>query len=203
MDRMWRRDVGILLAVAPILVVTGALTAQQQPPPGTGQAKPPVNRDAQLSVDFLKRVEEYVALHRKLEDTLPDLSKEALPANIDRHQRELGRLIEQARPNAQPGTIFFKESRAYFRRQLAAAFAGTQGSRLRESINDENPGPIRLRVNGRYPDTIPLTTMPPQVLASLPKLPEELEYRFIGERLILLDVHAHVIVDYMDDALPL
>ena len=33
--------------------------------------------------------------------------------------------------------------------------------------------------------------MPPQVLAALPKLPEDIEYRFIGDRLILLDVHAH------------
>ena len=44
--------------------------------------------------------------------------------------------------------------------------------------------------------------MPPQLLSALPKLPEELEYRFIGERLILFDHHAHVIVDYVDRALP-
>jgi hypothetical protein len=67
---------------------------------------------------------------------------------------------------------------------------------------DENPGPIRLRVNGRYPDTVPLTTMPPKVLAALPKLPSSLEYRFIGERLILLDVPAHLVVDFIEDALP-
>jgi hypothetical protein len=40
------------------------------------------------------------------------------------------------------------------------------------------------------------------VLAALPKLPKDLEYRFIGDRLILLDVHAHTIADYMDKALP-
>jgi hypothetical protein len=67
---------------------------------------------------------------------------------------------------------------------------------------DENPGPIRLAVNGRYPDSVPLATMPPQVLAQLPRLPDDLEYRFIASRLILLDVHAHIIVDYIDDALP-
>jgi hypothetical protein len=57
-------------------------------------------------------------------------------------------------------------------------------------------------VNGRYPDGVPLTTMPPQVLAALPKLPPELEYRFIGERLVLLDGPAHLIVDFIQDALP-
>ena len=42
--------------------------------------------------------------------------------------------------------------------------------------------------------------MPPQVLVALPKLPEELEYRFIQNSLILFDPHAHIIVDYMDRA---
>ena len=45
---------------------------------------------------------------------------------------------------------------------------------------------MKLAVNSRYPDEVPLSTMPPQVLAMLPKLPDDLEYRFIGTRLILL-----------------
>ena len=49
---------------------------------------------------------------------------------------------------------------------------------------------------------MPLTTVPPQVLQTLPKLTEDLEYRFIGDWLILLDVHAHVIADFIEDALP-
>jgi hypothetical protein len=44
--------------------------------------------------------------------------------------------------------------------------------------------------------------MPPKVLAAMPKLPQILEYRFIGERLILLDVPAHLIIDFIEDALP-
>ena len=67
---------------------------------------------------------------------------------------------------------------------------------------DENPVSVKLAVNGRYPDEVPLSTVPPQVLAVLPKLPEELEYRFIGPRLILLDVHAHTVSDYIETVLP-
>ena len=48
-------------------------------------------------------------------------------------------------------------------------------------------------MNGRYPDTVPLSTVPPQVLQTLPKLGEDMEYRFIGERLVLYDVHAHLV----------
>jgi hypothetical protein len=59
-----------------------------------------------------------------------------------------------------------------------------------------------VRINGQYPDTVPVSTVPPQVLAALPRLPDDVEYRFIGRRLILLDVHSNLIVDYIDDALP-
>jgi hypothetical protein len=44
--------------------------------------------------------------------------------------------------------------------------------------------------------------MPPDVLAALPQLPEELQYRFVGSRLILLDSKAHIVVDYVSDVLP-
>ena len=45
--------------------------------------------------EFEKRVQEYVALHRKLEATLTDLPKEATPQQIDDHQRALGKLIQE------------------------------------------------------------------------------------------------------------
>jgi hypothetical protein len=44
--------------------------------------------------------------------------------------------------------------------------------------------------------------MPPEVLQALPTLPEELEYRFVSEHLILLDPHAHIVADFIVDALP-
>ena len=44
--------------------------------------------------------------------------------------------------------------------------------------------------------------MPPDVLKALPPLPESLEYRFVGDSLILLDPHAHIIVDFLPNALP-
>ena len=43
----------------------------------------------------------------------------------------------------------------------------------------------------------------PDLLAALPKLPTEFEYRFVGDRLILLDKHAHLIVDWVDNVLPI
>jgi hypothetical protein len=53
-----------------------------------------------------------------------------------------------------------------------------------------------LKVNARYPADAPLPTVPPNLLANLPQLPEDLEYRIIGRDLILRDVHANLIVDF-------
>jgi hypothetical protein len=90
-----------------------------------------------------------------------------------------------------------------FRKVLYALFTGPDGPKLRDAMEDENPGEaVKLVVNGRYPDTIPLSTMSPQIIKALPPLPEELEYRFIQDALILLDVHAHIIVDYLSAAVP-
>jgi hypothetical protein len=159
-------------------------------------------RDERIKAEFLQRVKDYLHVHEQASATLPRLSRDAGPTEIDRHQRALGRAVEQLRPKAKQGDLFTKETRAYFRRQMIRAFSGPEGRLLRKSIMDENPGPIRLRVNGRYPDTVPLSTMPPTVLAELPELSAPLQYRFIGKRLILLDVDAHIIVDFIENALP-
>ena len=40
------------------------------------------------------------------------------------------------------------------------------------------------------------------LLATLPQLPEDLEYRIVGKDLILRDVHANVIVDFIPGIIP-
>lgn len=164
--------------------------------------QPPVNADAQALAALQERVKEYMALHDRLEGTLQSLPKDASPQQIDTHQRALSKLIQEARRNAKPGDVFTRESRRVILKLMAQVFGGADGRQLRDSIMDENPGHLQIAVNGRYPDTVPLSTVPPQVLAGLPKLPQELEFRFIGRRLILMDVHAHTIIDFIDNAIP-
>lgn len=164
--------------------------------------QPLSSADTQALAEFNDRVKQYLAVHNRLEATLPDLPKEADPKAIDAHQRALEKLLRAERKYKDPGNIFTPEVQAYIRRVLAQVLAGKEGANLKGVIMDENPGKISLTVNSRYPDSVPLSTVPPQVLAALPKLPEDLEYRFIGDRLILLDVHAHTIADYMDNVFP-
>jgi hypothetical protein len=172
------------------------------PGSGSSAANQPVNVDAKAVKGFLERVNAYGALHQKLENSLPKLSKESTPEQIDQHQRALVKLIEEARKDAKPGDIFTPESQVVFKRILAKVFGGPDGAALKASIMDENPGVPSLKVNDRYPDTVPVSTIPPQVLEEFPKLPEELEYRFVGNDLILLDTHAHMIADFVRNAFP-
>jgi hypothetical protein len=168
---------------------------------GVGQEQR-VNPDAKLMAEFNALVNDYVELHKKLESTLPPLPKDATPEQIRQHQRAMERLIGAARGSAKQGDLFPQHIRAHFRRQLARALAGPDGHRVRDTIMDENPQNVRIQINGRYPDAVPLSNVPARVLAVLPTLPEELEYRFLGDRLILFDNHAYLVVDYIDRALP-
>jgi hypothetical protein len=215
-----RRAAALTLAAAFLFVAcAGASSAppdEQGKPPAAAPPKPapaapaqttpvkdqPVNPDAKALAGFLDRVNEYVKVHKKLEAGLPHLPKEATPQQIDRNQRALGMKIQAARRGAKQGDLFTPESQAVIKKLLAKVFGGPDGAALKASIMDENPGVPKILVNGRYPDTVPLSTIPPQVLEGLPKLPEEMEYRFVGNTLVLMDVHAHIIADFIPDAFP-
>ena len=178
--------------LAAILFVLAAPAVHAQ---GAGQ---PVNRDAQIMADFVKRVDEYVALRSKAESTLPSLPKQTNPTEVDAHERALTELIQKARTTAKQGDLFTPEMQGVVRKLLRPIFQGPGGKQIRAEILDkEYKGDVALKVNGRYPDQVPLSTVPPQVLKSLPKLPDDLEYRFIQLNLILLDPRAHIIVDYI------
>ena len=194
------------LLAASLVSVAGCAHADKPDPaavqPAANEARPQSTADAESLAEFNQRVTAYAELHKKLEATLPSMPKETTPEIIDKHQRALEQLIRGARTEAKPGDLITPATQKAFRQLLARVFQGQEGRELKGTILDENPGNIGLTVNARYPDEIPLSTVPPQVLSALPKLPEELEYRFIGDRLILLDKHAHTIADYMNKVFP-
>jgi hypothetical protein len=209
---------GVVTLVAAAVLALGACTRADSPPapPATSaspESAPATERvvgpltpaDAQALGTMNDRLKEYIDLHRKIERALPKLPKEATPEQIDKNQRAFEKLMREARATSKRGDIFTPDARPVITRLLATIFGGSEGKQLKASIMDENPvDPVALKltVNDRYPDSVPLTTMPPQVLQTLPLLTEDLEYRFIGDRLILLDTHAHVIADFIDNALP-
>ena len=206
---------GVVGLVAAAVLALGACTRDRTPPSPPPTSESPVSapatervvgplspEEANALATMNDRLREYVDFHIKMERSLPTLPKDATPQQIDKNQRALEKLIRESRTGAKRGDLFTEEARPVIKRLLATVFGGPDGKQLKASIMDENTVGITISVNGRYPDKVPLSTVPPQVLQTLPKLSEDMEYRFIGDRLILLDTHAHVVADFIDDALP-
>jgi hypothetical protein len=74
----------------------------------------------------------------------------------------------------------------------------TRSTAERKLMMDEIPN-FRPRVNQVYPSVWPLATFPATLLKVMPALPEVLEYRLLSEALILRDVKANIVVDFILD----
>lgn len=165
------------------------------------EAQPP-NREAQILKSFTDRVQAYVDLHNRLEATLPPLANDSTPEQIKSHQQALARLIRAGRPKAAQGELFTSDVRQVLRRTITRALRRPGGAASLDDLSEATPVRIRLDVNASYPADAPLTTVPPNLLQVLPRLPDEVEFRFVQRDLILRDTHANVIVDFMTKARP-
>ena len=183
-----------------------ATTASPNPAKPTERVVGPLSEEeARALATMNDRLREYVSLHQKIEGDLPKLGTDATPQQIDQNQREFEKRIRAERAAAKPGDLFTPQAQPVILRLLAQVFNGEDGKKLKASVMDENPTNLaayKFVVNARYPDTVPVTTVPVDVLQTLPKLSENLEYRFVGDALILFDVHAHTIADYIEHAIP-
>src|SRR5262245_11485226 len=180
-----------LLATVALVVLAhaSAVNALQKPAP---------NPDAALLADFKDRIDKYVELRNKADNSAPPLKKTPDPAEIRAAQNALTERVGAARSGAKHGDIFTTEITAHFRRLLPPELKNKGNKRL---IKDDNPGNFPFKVNAPYPEKEPLSTVPPAVLASLPQLPKDIEYRFIGNHLILRDARANLIIDYIPNAI--
>ena len=160
-----------------------------------------VNPDAKILQDFQDRVEKYMDLHKAAEEKGPEPKETEEPSQIKATQDALAARIRAARPKARQGEIFTPEIARHFRGLMNPQLKGQRGAETKAAIKDEQPSAIRLKVNARYPEAEPLPTVPPNLLASLPNLPEGLEYRVVHDNLILRDMPANLIVDFIPAAI--
>jgi hypothetical protein len=155
--------------------------------------------DARVLGDFKVRVEKYDALRKKADDSAPPMKQTNDAAKIQGAQQGLAERIGAARVGVKRGEIFTPEISDVFRRLLRPEAKETK---TKQAIREDMPEIASFKVNGPYPDKEPVVTMPPNVLAALPALPKDIEYRFIGKHMILRDARANLIIDYMVNAIP-
>ena len=166
-----------------------------------GMQEPKINADALVLQDFKQRIDKYMELHKRLEKDGPPLKRTDEPAKIQASQDALAAAILTARAGARHGDIFTPEIAQRFRRLLYPEVTGEKGVATKQALKEDAPPAVVLKVNTRYPEDAPLPTVPPNLLANLPQLPEDLEYRIIGNDLLLRDVHANVIIDFIPRAI--
>jgi hypothetical protein len=105
-----------------------------------------------------------------------------------------------ARASAKPGDIFGDVAPVV--KNVVREDAHLRTLRDRRAAMEEVPKFDPPKVNGAYPEKLPLATVPPLILDALPRLPEGLEYRFMGNDLILRDTKANLIADFINGAVP-
>ena len=194
-------------ATALLLVVlaTGASASARsplvpEPPPQT----PTSTQESLATQLFEERVTAYVTLHRLLEGPLPPLQPTMNMDDVRANTRFLATRIVLARQDAQRGDIITADVARMFRRRIATCLSPEEWEAvLAEIARDEAGVPVpavTLRVNMTWPERVSFGFVPPQLLAALPPLPPELQYRIIGRSLVLWDHHANLIVDFMPAA---
>jgi hypothetical protein len=182
------------VAFALVAVSCATVSAQAFDPGKPAPQEVPVFRVqiwGDTGADFSTRVASYVELRNELEKGLPPLMVTEDPAEIIQAVRALAARIRVARAGAREGDIFSPTVSAKFKRTLLLE---TDADTM-AAIVDENPGKIDVPINGTYPVRKMFSTMPPNILAAMPRLPADLEYRFLGRHLVLVDTRASVIVD--------
>jgi hypothetical protein len=180
-----------------------ALSAIGASPSVIAQApRPAVNETAAAVHAFQQKVAEYVKLHNEAESKIPNLGETDDPAKIAAREAALGQQLRQMRAGARPGDIFVKEFQPFLMTLVRRDFADRpRGDR--RALLEEQPKAMAIEINMTYPAAVPLATFPGRLLKALPDLPPELEYRLVGRHLILRDVKANIIVDYVRDAVPM
>ena len=159
--------------------------------------------DAAGFKEFSARVQAYVKLQKTVESSLPALKPTDLPEMIAAHQAVLARKIREARPHAKSGDVFTPAACEAFRHASRAALGGPHSANSRAYMQPGAPNPrMRLAVNGIYPDTEPITALPPALLAAFPPLPVEVAYRVVGRTLVVIDVKSRLVVDVARLILP-
>jgi hypothetical protein len=184
---------------APVHAQAGA----SQPPRAAAvqEPEPRVNAWAQSMADFRKRVDAYLELRRSIAAKLPEVRETGNPAKISEREEALGQAIARARASAKAGDVFGPDMSRHLQRILAEDWK-SRSETDRRAIFEEVPPGLQLKVNQTYPTHIPLVSAPAGLLAHLPTLPEELEYRLVDRRLLLRDRDANLIVDVLVGVLP-
>jgi hypothetical protein len=200
-----------LLRVASVIVAGvfwGSLATAQAPAPRADQGvaarqaeTPNANPQAVALAEFQKRLQGYIDLRANLATRLKPLSPTADSAELTARQDTLAAAIREARKGAKPGDMIPTRVAGQIRNVIASDFRKRTPATKR-AVFEEVPDGIQPVINKTMPDNAALATVPPLLLNNLPRLPDNLQYRFMDRHVVLIDGDTRIIVDYILNVLP-
>jgi hypothetical protein len=157
-----------------------------------------------VPAEFVDYVNHYAALQRMIITALGRPLMWSDAEQLLRQQRCFANAMRAARPVARAGDVFTPAVSRYFRTRIDALVRET-GLDVTTAIEPPDEDEVVIAAAPCVAEPVPWNAGPvmwPSMLAALPELPPELEYRFIGRDLVLIDMLANLVVDVLHDALP-
>ena len=199
--------VRIATCVAASTIWSGAAFAQTPAPKAdqgvaARQAETPnANPQAVALAEFQQRLQGYLDLRTELSRKLKPLAPTADSAELAARQDALAAAIREARKAAKPGDVIPTRVAGQIRNVITDDFRRRNPEATR-AVFEEVPEGIRPAINRTMPDNAALATVPALLLNNLPRLPDNLQYRFIDRHVILMDGDTRIIIDYILNVLP-
>ena len=110
-------------------------------------------------------------------------------------------LRTKLRPNAKQGDLVAPDMAAAIMGEIQKAFNTPKRDLILDELAEQNGTPA----NAPTPTVnqqLDAPRVPPRLMEALPPLPKQLEYDFVGRTLVVRDVDADVVVDFVPNALP-
>ncbi len=110
-------------------------------------------------------------------------------------------LRTKLRASAKQGDILTPPMAAAITHQIADVFNTPRRQLILDDLAEQNSTPA-LTKTPELNQPLDAPRVPPRLMEVLPPLPKQLEYDFVGRTLILRDVDADVVIDYLPNAIP-
>jgi hypothetical protein len=189
--------------VSHVLPLAVVLSSVVLPPSAvSGRIDPADGLREQKAVSrFLRAVDGYILSHRLIEPPDPDAM--CVPDESLAAVRSFAGVPLDERPTLQEGAIFLPDVADVFRQRMTRTLLHYEHTppELATAMNTEELLAPSIKAGEPLPWGVGRRTFA-WLFATLPALPEELEYRLVARDLVLFDVRARVVVDVLRDALP-
>jgi hypothetical protein len=184
-----------------VTVLLAILSPAGAPEASAFSQKEAVNPQAAAVHEFQQRLNDYLELREALSKKLKPLSTTPSAAELTARQQALAAAIRAARKAARPGDLIPAAAAAQIEYVCLEDFHFRNPEAKRATLQEVSRA-VRPAINQTFPEDAALPTVPPLLLSKLPQLPDNLQYRFFGRHIVILDGDTQIIVDYVPNVLP-